>query len=99
MYEHKLALNKAKLIKNLVNMKYKNDTTLTEDMGRFKDCINKLLDMEIIFEDKVQELLLMSKWPNNWEMMVVALITIEKGDFEHGRNQHGEQGAKKKTRR
>ena len=66
-------MNKAVLIKNLVNMKYRNDISLTKHMGHCKDSINQLTDMEIIFDKKVQGLLLMSSLLDNWKTKVVSL--------------------------
>ncbi|KAH6782476.1 hypothetical protein C2S51_007769 [Perilla frutescens var. frutescens] len=60
LYERKNAHNKAFVIRKLVNLKYKDGSSVAEHLNVFQDLVNQLSTMELVFDDEVQALFLLS---------------------------------------
>ena len=73
MYQAKTARNKALLMRRLVNMKFKNGTSVAEHTSEFQSLVNQLSSVEMPLGDEVQALLLLSSLPDSWETLVVSL--------------------------
>ena len=71
--ERKNAQNKAFMIRKLVNMKYKDGTSVAEHLSSFQDVVNQVLNMNIKIDDELQALLLLSSLPDSWEILVISL--------------------------
>ncbi|KAF8413693.1 hypothetical protein HHK36_001685 [Tetracentron sinense] len=73
MYERKTASNKAFLIRKLVNLKYKEGNSIAEHLNEIQSIVNQLTSMEMVLDDELQALLLLSSLPDSWETLVVSL--------------------------
>lgn len=72
LYERKTAHNKASLMKRLVNWKFKGKKSIFEHLSDLQDIINKLTTTNIVLDDELQALFLLSSLPNCWETLVVT---------------------------
>ncbi|VFQ74176.1 unnamed protein product [Cuscuta campestris] len=66
MYEKPSAANKVFLIRELVNTRMKNGTSVTEHINKLNSILARLLSVGIKFDDEVQALLLLSSLPDTW---------------------------------
>lgn len=66
LYEHKNVQNKSCLTRKLINMKYKDDDSMTEHMSVFRNTLNKLEATDIKLDDELQALLQLSSFSDNW---------------------------------
>ena len=65
MYERKTAQNKASVIMRLVNLKYKDGRNVAEHLNNFQNLINQLATMNMVLDDELQALLLLSSLPDS----------------------------------
>jgi len=65
LFESKNSLNKAFLIRKIVNLKYKDGSSMAEHLSSFQNMVNQLTTMEIILDDELLALLLLSSLPNS----------------------------------
>ncbi|VFQ95516.1 unnamed protein product [Cuscuta campestris] len=75
MYEKPSAANKVFLIRELVNTRMKNGTSVTEHINKLNSILARLLSVGIKFDDKVQALLLLSSLPDTWSVTVTAVTS------------------------
>ncbi|VFQ99659.1 unnamed protein product [Cuscuta campestris] len=73
MYEKPSAANKVFLIRELVNTKMKEGTSVTEHINKLNSILARLLSVGIKFDDEVQALLLLSSSPDSWSGTVTAV--------------------------
>ena len=73
LYERKTSMNKAYLIRKLVNLKYKPDKSIAEHLNEMKSIMNQLATMKMLMEDELQAHLLLSSLLDSWETLVVSL--------------------------
>ncbi|VFR00914.1 unnamed protein product [Cuscuta campestris] len=73
MYEKPSAANKVFLIRELVNTKMKEGTSVTEHINKLNSILARLLSVGIKFDDEVQSLLLLSSLPDSWSGTVTAV--------------------------
>ncbi|KAM1149991.1 hypothetical protein ACFX2B_030215 [Malus domestica] len=73
LFEKKTPAKKAFLIKELVNVKYKDGLSLAEHLNNFQNIINQLATMKMTIEDELQALLLLGSLPDSWETFVVSI--------------------------
>jgi len=73
LFKSKNSLNKAFLIKKIVNLKYKDGSSIAEHLRSFQNMVNQFITMEIVLDDELLALLLLSSLPNSWETLVVSL--------------------------
>ncbi|VFQ79061.1 unnamed protein product [Cuscuta campestris] len=73
MYEKPSAANKVFLIRELVNTRMKNGTSVTEHINKLNSILARLLSVDIKFDDEVQTLLLLSSLPDSWSGTVIAV--------------------------
>ena len=66
LFESKNSLNKAFLIRKLVNLKYKDGSSVAEHLSSFQNMVNQLTTMEIVLDDELLALLLLSSLPDSW---------------------------------
>ena len=71
MYEKPSASNQVYLIRKLFNLVLKEGDSVTEHINMFTAMIGQLSSINIVFEDKLQALTLLSSLPDSW----VGLIT------------------------
>ncbi|VFQ77420.1 unnamed protein product [Cuscuta campestris] len=73
MYEKPSAVNKVFLIRELVNTKMKEDTSVTEHINKLNSILARLLSVGIKFDDEVQALLLLLSLPDSWSGTVTVV--------------------------
>uniref|UniRef100_A0A2N9EW40 Integrase catalytic domain-containing protein n=1 Tax=Fagus sylvatica TaxID=28930 RepID=A0A2N9EW40_FAGSY len=73
LYERKTAQNKAFAIRKLAHLKLKEGRSVAEHLSEFQDLVNQLTRMNLVVDDKLQALLLLSSLPDSWETLVVSL--------------------------
>ncbi|KAJ8466528.1 hypothetical protein OPV22_029080 [Ensete ventricosum] len=73
LYERKTVGNKAFLIRELVNLKYKEGTSIPEHLNEMQSITNQLSSMKMPLDDELQALLLLSSLLESWETLVVSL--------------------------
>uniref|UniRef100_A0A2N9HLW0 Integrase catalytic domain-containing protein n=1 Tax=Fagus sylvatica TaxID=28930 RepID=A0A2N9HLW0_FAGSY len=73
LYERKTAQNKAFAIRKLAHLKLKEGRSVAEHLSEFQDLVNQLTRMNLVVDDELQALLLLSSLPDSWETLVVSL--------------------------
>ncbi|GJW54919.1 NB-ARC domains-containing protein [Tanacetum coccineum] len=73
MYERPSASKKVFLIKQLVNTKMTEGATVADHINEFNSVISKLLSVDIMFDDEMQALLLLSSLPDSWSGSVTVV--------------------------
>ena len=73
MYERKIAVNKASVIKQLAKLEYRDGSSIIEHLNVFQGHINQLIAMKINLDEEVQALLLLCSLPDSWNTFVVSL--------------------------
>ena len=86
LFESKNSLNKTFLIRKIVNLKYKDVSPMVaEHLSHFQNMVNQLTTMEIVLDDELLALLLLSSLPDSWETLVVSLSNFgPNGKFTFG---------------
>ena len=73
LFEKKTAAKKAFLIKEMVNMKFDDDTSVAVHLNNFQNVTNQLSTMGMKVDDELLALLLLGTLPDSWETFVVTL--------------------------
>ncbi|VFQ74902.1 unnamed protein product [Cuscuta campestris] len=82
MYEKPSAANKVFLIRELVNTKMREGTSVTEHINKLNSILARLASVGIKFDDEVQALLLLSSLPDSWSGTVTAVTdSVEPDGF------------------
>ena len=68
--EKKMGISKITLTKRLVNLKYKDRSSIVEHTSEFQCLMNKSVTMKIRIDE---ELLLLNSLPDSWETLVVIV--------------------------
>ena len=75
MYEKPSAANKVFLIRDLVNTRMKEGSSVTVHINNMNSILSRLESVQIKFEDEVQALLLLSSLPDSWSGTVTAVTS------------------------
>lgn len=73
LYARKMGNNKSFLFKQLISLKYSNDSPMTDHLNTFQWILNQLSAMNLTFDDEVQDLWLLGTLPNSWETFWTSL--------------------------
>nr|KYP59117.1 Retrovirus-related Pol polyprotein from transposon TNT 1-94 [Cajanus cajan] len=73
LFESKNAQNKVFHIRKLVNLKYKDGSSVAEHLRNFQNLVNQLNTVKLVLDDELLALLLLSSLPDSWETLVVSL--------------------------
>ena len=73
LYARKTGNNKMFLIKQLMTLRYRDGTQITDHLNTFQGIINQLAGMGIKFDDEVQGLCLLGTLPDSWETFRMSL--------------------------
>ncbi|KAB2629362.1 hypothetical protein D8674_034157 [Pyrus ussuriensis x Pyrus communis] len=73
LFEKKTDAHKVFLIKELVNVKYADDVSVTEHLNNFQNVINQVATMGLNIKEELLALLLMGSLPDIWETFVVIV--------------------------
>jgi len=65
LFGSKNSLNKTCLIRKIVNLKYKDDSLMAEHLNNFQNIVNQFTTMEIVLDDELLALLLLSSLLDN----------------------------------
>ena len=76
IYKQPTVHNKANLMKRLVNLKYKEERSITEHTSEFRGLVDQLTTIKIILDDELQVLLLFSSLSDNWETLMVSVNNL-----------------------
>ena len=80
MYEKPSAANKVFLIRELVNTRMKEDSSITEHINKTNSILARLMSVGIKFDDEVQALLLLSSLPDSWSGTVTTVTSSAGSD-------------------
>ena len=80
MYEKPSAPNKEFLIRELVNTRMKEDSSVTKHINKTNSILARLMSVGIKFDDEVQALLLLSFLPDSWSGTVTAITSSTGSD-------------------
>jgi len=80
MYEKPSAANKVFLIRELVNTRMKEDSSVTEHINKANSILARLMLVGIKFDDEVQALLLLSSLPDSWSGTVTTVASSTGSD-------------------
>ena len=72
-YERKTAQNKSFITRKLVNLKLKKGKSIAEHISEFQDLVNKMVTMNLVIDDELQAILLLSSLPDRLETLAVSL--------------------------
>ena len=56
-----------------MHLKLKEGRSVAEHLSEFQDLVNQLTRMNLMEDDKLQALLLLSSLPDSWETLVLSL--------------------------
>ncbi|KAM1738797.1 hypothetical protein ACFX11_014582 [Malus domestica] len=106
LFEKKTPAKKAFLIKELINVKYKDGLSVAEHLNNFQNIINQLATMKMTIEDELQALLLLGSLPDSWETFVTSgtdssqvFVTENRGRSKsRGPRGHGRSPSRSKSR-
>ncbi|GJX29454.1 hypothetical protein Tco_0237533 [Tanacetum coccineum] len=73
MYEKPSTSNKVFLIRQLVNTKTKEGSSVADHVNEFNSILSRLMSVYIKFDDEVQSLLLLSSLPESWSGTLTAV--------------------------
>lgn len=79
LYARKPGNNKMFLIKQLMTLRYRDGTPITDHLNTFQGIINQLSGMGIKFDDEEQGLCLLGTLPNSWETFRMSLSNSAPG--------------------
>ena len=73
LYASKLGNNKLFLLKQAMNLRYKEDMSISDNLSEFQGCFDQLSSMGVKFEDEILGLWLLNTLPDSWENLHVTL--------------------------
>ncbi|KAI9169298.1 hypothetical protein LWI28_010378 [Acer negundo] len=73
LYVRKTGNNKLFLIKQMMDLKYKDEAPLLDHLNTYQGILNQLAGMGIKFDDEIQALWLLITLPNYWEIFRSSL--------------------------
>ena len=73
MYEKPSAANKVYLMRRLFNLKMGEGNSMTDHISEFNTIIAQLVSVQILLDDEVKALILLSSLPDSWAGMVTAV--------------------------
>lgn len=81
LYERKTNENKLFLVKKLMNLKYEEGTSsISSHFSQMQSILNQLSSMEVVLNDELQALLLLSSLPDNCVRLVESLNYISSSE-------------------
>jgi len=73
LYASKSGNNKLFLLKQAMNLRYKEGTSISDHLSEFQGCFDQLSSMGVKFEDEILGLWLLNTLPDSWENLHVTL--------------------------
>ena len=75
LYASKSGTNKLYLLKNFVELKYKEGTPISDHLSEFQGRFDQLAGVDIKFDEDLLELFLLNSLPDSWETFRVSMIS------------------------
>ena len=76
LYASKSRNNKLFLLKQAMNLRYKEGTSISDYLSEFQGCFDQLSSMGVKFEDEILGLWLLNALPDSWENLRVTLTNF-----------------------
>ncbi|KAL2250008.1 UNVERIFIED_CONTAM: Retrovirus-related Pol polyprotein from transposon TNT 1-94 [Sesamum indicum] len=89
MYEKPSAMNKVMLMKKLFRLQMEERKSVADHFNDFNQLTTQLASVDIVFDDEVKALILLSSLPDSWDVVVTSVSTSsvkEKMKFDNIRN-------------
>ncbi|KAL2251622.1 UNVERIFIED_CONTAM: Retrovirus-related Pol polyprotein from transposon TNT 1-94 [Sesamum indicum] len=89
MYEKPSAMNKVMLMKKLFRLQMEERKSVADHLNDFNQLTTQLASMDIVFDDEVKALILLSSLPDSWDVVVTSVSTSsgkEKMKFDNIRD-------------
>ena len=67
LYARKMGDNKLYVVQKLMNLRYKDGTSITDHLNEMQEILSQLIAIKIFFDDKVQALMLLGSLPDSWK--------------------------------
>ncbi|KAM1052978.1 hypothetical protein ACFX2C_000527 [Malus domestica] len=100
LFEKKTSTKKAFLIKELINVKYKDGLSVAEHLNNFQNIINQLATMKMTIEDELQTLLFLGSLPEVGKPLCSQVFVTENRGRSKSRGPrgHGKSPSRSKSR-
>ncbi|KAL2254166.1 UNVERIFIED_CONTAM: Retrovirus-related Pol polyprotein from transposon TNT 1-94 [Sesamum indicum] len=89
MYEKPSAMNKVMLMKKLFRLQMEERKSVADHLNDFNQLTTQLASVDIVFDDEVKALILLSSLPDSWDVVVTSVSTSsgkEKMKFDNIRD-------------
>ncbi|KAL2248266.1 UNVERIFIED_CONTAM: Retrovirus-related Pol polyprotein from transposon TNT 1-94 [Sesamum indicum] len=89
MYEKPSAMNKVMLMKRLFRLQMEERKSVADHLNDFNQLTTQLASVDIVFDDEVKALILLSSLPDSWDVVVTSVSTSsgkEKMKFDNIRD-------------
>ncbi|KAG8385877.1 hypothetical protein BUALT_Bualt03G0090800 [Buddleja alternifolia] len=75
LYASKTGNNKLYLLKQMMNLRYKEGSSISDHLNDYQGILDQLSDVGVKFDDEFQALWLLNTFPDSWETFRVSLIS------------------------
>ncbi|KAL2230598.1 UNVERIFIED_CONTAM: Retrovirus-related Pol polyprotein from transposon TNT 1-94 [Sesamum indicum] len=75
MYEKPSAMNKVMLMKKLFRLQMEERKSVADHLNDFNQLTTQLASVDIVFDDEVKVLILLSSLPDSWDVVVTSVST------------------------
>ncbi|VFQ73301.1 unnamed protein product [Cuscuta campestris] len=79
LYASKTGNNKLYLLRQAMNLRFKEGSSISDHLNEFQGCFDQLSNMGVKFEDEILGLWLLNTLPDSWENLRVSLISSAPG--------------------
>ncbi|VFQ98154.1 unnamed protein product [Cuscuta campestris] len=79
LYASKTGNNKLYLLRQAMNLRFKEGSSISDHLNEFQGCFDQFSDMGVKFEDEILGLWLLNTLPDSWENLRVSLISSAPG--------------------
>ncbi|VFQ70711.1 unnamed protein product [Cuscuta campestris] len=79
LYTSKTGNDKLYLLRQAMNLRFKEGSSISDHLNEFQGCFDQLSDMGVKFEDENLGLWLLNTLPDSWENLRVSLISSAPG--------------------
>ncbi|VFQ70960.1 unnamed protein product [Cuscuta campestris] len=79
LYASKTGNNKLYLLRQAMNLRFKEGSSISDHLNEFQGCFDQFSDMGVKFEDEILGLWLLNTLPDSWENLCVSLISSAPG--------------------
>ncbi|KAL2230807.1 UNVERIFIED_CONTAM: Retrovirus-related Pol polyprotein from transposon TNT 1-94 [Sesamum indicum] len=101
MYEKPSAMNKVMLMKKLFRLQMEERKSVVDHLNDFNQLTTQLASLDIVFDDEVKALILLSSLPDSWDVVVTSMSTLsgkEKMKFDNIRDMMLNEETRRKSR-